>query len=427
MPRSWLVAFLGLAACRAGQRHCLGGYDGACLPAAACPARPSLGACGAPPGALRVGLVDRAPRGVTPKTAAADGDFLLENDRVRVVIAAPERPQGLAPSGGSLLDLALIDGGGDHLNSVYHAAGVLPRDAVRYRRAQAIDGSPDFVALVVRGHLDGNPRVEVVTRYELRPCEAGVRVRTELWNGGAEVNTFALTDGFFWGDRGLLPFVPLRGQGFHHPKLDLLELSESWRSWPYLAARPQAEPFTAYAVVPCAASRASGFNDPTLSAAGVHLAPTLPEDALAHERFILAAPGPGLASAVGEALRARADFHGEPLPGKVRGRVVAGAYSTPIDGRAGRAASLLFYQPAAGDDPDAARCSQPPRHQKARDPRSTEFLRAASPCSARHTEARRPATARSWSTAVPPSSARARPGRSARSSPCKRACRCPPR
>src|SRR5262249_12202769 len=90
-----------------------------------------------------------------------------------------------------------------------------------------------------------------------------------------------------------------------------------------------------------------------LSAAGVARVPTVAQDAIAFERFILVAPGPGLASAVGEALRARSAFHGEPLPVRVRGRVVAGAGGPGLDGRTGRAASLLLYEPADGPAPDA--------------------------------------------------------------------------
>lgn len=298
------------------------------------------------------------------KTAAAEGDYVLANDRVRVVIDEPGHPQGLAPSGGSIIDMTVVgpdpsDVSGDQLNGISHAAGVLPRDGVRYRRAEMIDGAPDFVALIVRGHLDGNERVQVVTRYELRPCEFGVRVRTELWNGSPEVNTFYLTDGLFWGDRGLLPFIPISGHGFQHPELDLLKLGASWRHWPFLAARAQAEPATAYAVVPCDPGHGEGFNSSTLSATGIARTPTLPQDGRVYERFILVAPGPGLARVVGQALRARGDFHGEPMPAKVRGRLVAGAAPVPFDGRGGRAASLLFYEPAHGHDPDVPERRRP--------------------------------------------------------------------
>ena len=359
----------GLAGCGGQAAGCLGGDDGKCVPPAACPARAAAaGACSAPPGSLRIGRLaagdwTTAERPAGGKVAGARDDFVLENDRLRVVIAAPDHGQGLAPAGGSIIDLSLRGAdGGDQINGLVHATGLLPRDAVRYRTAEIIDRSPDFVALVVRGHLDGNPKVPVVTRYELRPCEIGVRVRSELYNGSREVNTFYLADGFFWGDGGLLPFVPLRGQGFRHPPFDLLELAQAWRIWPFLAARPQADPQVAYAMVPCgrAGAASAGFNDPTLSAGGIGLVPTLPQDALAYDRFLLVAPGPGLAAAASAALEARADFHGEPRPGRVDGRVVTGAEKAPLDGRTGRAASLLFYEPAAtAGDPDDVTARRP--------------------------------------------------------------------
>ena len=80
------------------------------------------------------------------------------------------------------------------------------------------------------------------------------------------------------------------------------------------------------------------------------LAPTLPGDGIHYERFILATPGPGLAPAIAEALHVRAMVHGDPPAVTVTGRVVAGG--VPIDGRSGKAASLLFYEPAFGANPD---------------------------------------------------------------------------
>src|SRR3712207_7116039 len=65
---------------------------------------------------------------------------------------------------------------------------------------------------------------------------------------------------------------------------DLLELAQAWRTWPFLAARPQADPQVAYAMVPCgrAGALAAGFNDPTLSAGGIGLVPTLPQRSEEH-------------------------------------------------------------------------------------------------------------------------------------------------
>ena len=125
-----------------------------------------------------------------------------------------------APSGGAILDLAPLRQGpedqrslGDQTNAIYHAAGVLPRDAVHYESAAILDPQIDpsapgaYAAVIFRGHLEGDSRVTVVTRYELRPCEPGVRVRSDLYNGASAPNTLFLADAFFWGDNGLAPFI----------------------------------------------------------------------------------------------------------------------------------------------------------------------------------------------------------------------------
>jgi hypothetical protein len=363
MRRAVLLAaiFVGAFAAAGCRRDgCVGGDDGKCLPPSACAAidygRTCSGAAH-----LSVSMVaGPEERATGPKALAAKGDFVLENSLVRAVLDAPDHPQGLAPTGGTIIDLSPLDASGvatgDQLNGIFQGAGVLPRDAAHYETWEFLDNrvaqmSADaYVAVVFRGHLEGDARVTVVTRYELRPCEPGLRVRTDLYNGARDANTLALTDGYFWGDRTLLPFIPIAGAGFRTPDLDLLHLSDAWRTWPFLAARTQAAPEVAYAVVPCNHAQGAGFNSTTLSAAGVPLVTTLPDDGLSYERFILVAPGPGLAPAVDEAMRVRAFVHGDPAGVTVKGRVVTSA--GPLDGRDGRAASLLFYEPAPGPNPD---------------------------------------------------------------------------
>src|SRR5262249_14831977 len=152
-----------------------------------------------------------------------------------------------------------------------------------------------FVAAVFRGHLEGDRRVTVVTRYELRPCEPGVRVRSDLYNGASDPNTLYLADGLFWGDNAAAPFVPGVGLGFRAPALNLRDLESAWGEWPFVAARTQvasdapyarmqAPPDVSFAVVPCDPGQSAGFNDATLTAAGVPLATTLPGDGLHLER-----------------------------------------------------------------------------------------------------------------------------------------------
>jgi hypothetical protein len=364
-----LLAVSALATGAAGCHRdgCVGGDDGQCVPPPACGAL-AYPICAAP--RLRaevIGDMD-GERALGPKALAAAGDYLLENDLVRVVLDAPDHPHHLAPSGGAILDLAALTPNPDNpnaapqytdqTNAIYHAAGVLPRDAVHYESATPLFPSPGsdpaapgaYAAVIFRGHLEGNPKVTVVTRYEVRPCEPGVRVRTDLYNGASDPNTLFLADGFFWGDNGLVPFVPGQGLGFVDPNLDLLHLDQAWREWPFVAARSQSVPDTSYAAISCDRSQSAGFNSTTLTAAGVPLGVTLPGDGFHFERFILAEYGSGVAPAVGEAMHVRTLVHGDPPAVNVSGRVVANG--APVDGRAGRGASLLFYEPAAGINPD---------------------------------------------------------------------------
>ena len=362
LRRALLLATAAAAFAVGGCRHdgCVGGDDGHCLPPSACPALPSPGLCAGAADLAIFQVTDPSKvRAPGPKALAAKDDFVLQNDRVRAVLDAPSHAQGLAPSGGTIIDLSPLDKGvavGDQVNGIYQGAGLLPRDAVHYESWEVLDGrvaptpAGAYVAVVFRGHLEGDRRVTVVTRYELRPCESGLRVRSDIYNGARDANTLSLTDGYFWGDRTLLPFVPGEGLGFHAPELELLHLLRAWRAWPFMAARTQAAPEVAYAAVPCDRDTSAGFNDPTLSAAGVPLTPTLPGDGFSFERFILAVPGPGLAPAVDEAMRVRAQVHGDAPAVNVAGRVVT--TEGPFDGRGGRAASLLFYEPAPGADPD---------------------------------------------------------------------------
>jgi len=355
-----LATLLSAAALAAGCHRdgCVGGDDGSCVPPSACSALHYE--CGSAPGTLRVTQLTADVLAPIPmrdaKARAAEGDIMIENDLVRVVLDAPSHPSALAPTGGTILDFAPVaSDAGDQINSIYQAAGLLPRDAVHYDSYHidehiGQDGAGAYVAVVFRGRLEGDSRVTVVTRYELRACEPGIRVRSDLYNGAPDPNTLYLADGLFWGDNSAAPFVPGVGLGFRAPELDLMDVASAWREWPFVAARTQATPAASYAVVPCDHGQGAGFNDPTLTASGVPLVTTPPGDGIHLERFITATAGPGLAPAVGEALRVRAMVHGEPAPVTVAGRVVAGG--VPIDGREGRAASLLFYEPAFGPDPD---------------------------------------------------------------------------
>jgi hypothetical protein len=253
---------------------------------------------------------------------AARGDLVLENDRVRLVLDALDAPHYLAPTGGTMLDFVPKGGtSDDELNQIFQATGILPGDAVHATRIDVDDHAPEYVAVVVRGVLDGRPRTSVVTRYELRPCEPGVRIRTELFHGGREPETFFLSDALYWGGREVVPFVPGRGRGYTHPDLDLTELDKSFGESAFVAARPERESGSAYAELACGRSTLAGFHSTSISATGLPRTIVMPGDSLAFERFVVVADGAGVSHAVDLALEAREKLFGEATV-EVTGRVV---------------------------------------------------------------------------------------------------------
>lgn len=326
---------------------CMSGDDGTCVPRSACQ-RLSY-SCEDVTLILKV-IAGPEERPSGPHALGATGDFLLASSRLTAVIDGLDARHYLSPSGGSLLDLQPQGAASaDQLNQAFQAVGILPRDAARYHSVDRIESS-GAVALVFRGHLDGRPEMDLVTRYELRACEPGLRIRSEVHHGGREPMAVFLSDAWFWGDRGVAPFAPLRGQGFLHPELDLETLGDAFRDVPFLAAASPGPPRAAYAVVDCERPRLSSFSSETLSAGGAPRRVLMPGDSVAFERFVMASGELGQAGAVGLALEARRQLFGEPWV-RVSGRVLE-ANAAPVGGDE-RRVGLLFYEPATSGDPDA--------------------------------------------------------------------------
>lgn len=346
-PRLFALCALSTAlTCADETVGCLGSGDPACVPPPPCGALvytcPSSRV-----EVYRVSRADQRPPGLDAE--AAVGDVVLENDLVRVVIDAVDHPHHLATSGGNILDLS-PRGAGDHLNLVYTITGILPRDGVKYTSLELLT-RPELVAVIARGTLDGDARVTVTTRYELRPCDRGVRVRTEIFNGGRTLSTWFLGDAWWWGDRSLTPFIPTRGNGFVHPPLNLLEIDNSWRLTPWMAAQSHAAPAVSYATVSCTRADLEGVQDGTISAVGLPRTIVRPGDGEVFERMIFAASGGGIAGAAGLAADAHARLFGGATT-TLTGRVV-GTDGSPLGGDE-RAASVIVYEPSASAPDDAA-------------------------------------------------------------------------
>lgn len=298
-------------------------------------ARVSFG-CAAQP--LYIGRVADAPIAYRLGLGAgADGDTLISNGIVTAVISALDAPNDLAPTGGNLIDLGPA-GGTDDLTIVYQLAGILPDDAFAYRSLEIIrrDGS---VGVTVRGALDARPDVLVVTHYELAACDPGLRVRSEMFNGGADTQAFMIADTSHWGKRRVVPFVPARDQGYVHPELDLLELAALWDPYDHVAGAAPGPSDPGYASIACDREELSGVNDLEISAIGTPMTFSEPGDTIVFERMLIAAGrGAGPAPAIESALAARAQLFSTPTIA-VSGRVLAGG--RPFGGDVRRASIVV--------------------------------------------------------------------------------------
>ncbi|MBW1877540.1 MAG: CehA/McbA family metallohydrolase [Deltaproteobacteria bacterium] len=258
--------------------------------------------------------------GTGPNVLASAGDFVLANDQVVAVIDALDHPHYLGPAGGGLLDL-YARGGTDSLRHVYQVAGLLPGEAALYEQARILDEG-DVKAVQFLGALDGHPEFRIATRYEVRPCEPGIRVRTELINEGADAESWTLQDGWYFGGRESLPFLPYPGMGFDYPSFGLSTIADAVREVPFMANGAHAEPATSYATIACDIEETASFISDDVSGAGRPAEIVMPRDWRAYERFIAVADGPSVAGATDIALEVRDQLFGEEYT-EISGRIIA--------------------------------------------------------------------------------------------------------
>jgi hypothetical protein len=297
-----------------------------------------------------ISSADDVPGG--PDSMGAVGDFLLRNARVEVVIDAIEHPSNLAPTGGAILDIANRDRDDDNTNHIFQAVGALPTDAVAYEKSRVIEGK-GFVAVQFDGHLVGDVRQRVHTRYELRACEPGVRVRTEMVNGGDDTVVWSNADGTWWGGKSMMPFTPTEGEGFFHPRFGLGTLNDVFRDLPWIVGTSHVEPASAVATVPCNVTEIEGFQSGQVSANGTKRRIVAPRDYEVYERFIAVRPGEGAQPGVDIALELRQQLFDEPFA-TVSGVVVVDGGRQGALGRQARAA-VVISEGKESDPPDLRR------------------------------------------------------------------------
>jgi hypothetical protein len=172
---------------------------------------------------------------------------------------------------------------------MFLSTGILPGDAVYYEEMEIVASGPDLAAVQFRGRLDGHEDARVYTRYEIRRCDPGIRIRTEIINLKTGPVLWPLYDTFFWAGKETQPFVPIKEMGFQIPDLDLEKIDEVLFDYPFMSAPSHGENAASYAVTACNRPGMEGFNDDDVSAMGLGRRITPPGDYRIYERFNVAA------------------------------------------------------------------------------------------------------------------------------------------
>ena len=243
-----------------------------------------------------------SPGGMT--ALAATGDIVLSNDQVTVVLDALDHPHYLSPTGGGIIDMTTVGADNDSMRHTFQATGVLPDEAAAYTDMRIIQ-EEGLVAVQFTGTLDGRPEMPIATRYEMRPCEPGIRIRTEVANKEADAASIMLSDGYYFGRRELLPFTPTPGRGFDQPSFGLSTLGDVLIESPYLVTAAHSEPAATYSAVACSERHLTGFQSTEVAANGAPRKVVMPRDYVVYERFVGAGAGAAVSAGADIALEVR--------------------------------------------------------------------------------------------------------------------------
>ncbi len=299
-----LGALASLSACR--SEGCLSGDPECVMPS---PCEDLAFTCeGGFTESYRVDATSPLPQGFA--ALGATGDFVLANDQVMVVLDALDHPHYIAPTGGGIIDMVPRDAEVDGLRHVFQAAGLLPGEGFAYTSVRTFEDG-DVKAVQFMGTLDGRPDQIVATRYEIRPCEPGVRVRTEILNGEPDAASWLVSDGWYSGGREALPFVPAPGMGFKYPSFGLSTVPAALRDVPYLVHGVHPGPAPTYTAVACNAPHLTGFISEEVSAMGIGPEVVQHRDWRVFERFIAASATSSVSGGADLALEVRRQLFGE--------------------------------------------------------------------------------------------------------------------
>ncbi len=144
------------------------------------------------------------PKDMIPGPAAngLPGDYVLENELIRVIISAVQRPSGGSKSGGNIRDACDKRTNVDLLKEVFtYFADTFPRQAV-YQSVAIVKAGGEHEPAEIRAEgVDcEQPGIRVATTYQLWPGQRHVTLTTQVANHTDKpLDAFALGDAIQWG------------------------------------------------------------------------------------------------------------------------------------------------------------------------------------------------------------------------------------
>ena len=127
------------------------------------------------------------------------GDYVLENEKIRVIVTSPEREGVTAKGGGQIVDVSLKDYPVDYVRGLYARIGTQPETtyydryanvglgvetdySYRHATIQTV-GLPDNAAsLIVSGKSEGSHKFEITTEYTIKPNKPVIEITTTVNN-----------------------------------------------------------------------------------------------------------------------------------------------------------------------------------------------------------------------------------------------------
>ena len=156
----------------------------------------------------------------------------------------------LSPTGGTLIDLALVGKNNDQLTQLFSVANISPQNVIFNTTVRAESGA-DAASIIADGFLimepfsnPTRPTLIARTAYTVRAGQPWLEVTTTVTNRGAStLPLFNITD-VVPVIGSIIPFVPFPGRGFNHPPLILTPdaIAASLGVYPYVVLPGQVGP-----------------------------------------------------------------------------------------------------------------------------------------------------------------------------------------